>query len=83
MSPMVDMSKSKVTSKFQITIPKDVRDEVDLRAGEVVLVESVSSEEIRVRRFPRVKNPLEVLIGVEPFPRHVPVEEIEEKIEEG
>jgi len=76
------MSKSKVTSKFQVTIPKDVREEVGLKPGEIVLVESLSEEEIRVRRFRRVKAPLKVLIGKRAFHRHIPVEELEEKIEE-
>lgn len=80
---MVDMPRSKVTSKFQITIPKETREEIGLRAGEEVIVESVSAEEIRVKRFPKVQNPLEWLIGVETFPRHIPVEELEEKVEEG
>ena len=80
--PTMDMSRSKVTRKFQLTIPKDIREKVGLRAGEVVMVENLGKEEIRIRRFPRVEDPLGVLIGVEPFSRHVPVEELEDRIEE-
>jgi len=75
------MPKTKVTSKFQVTIPKEVREKVGIRAGEVVIVESVSDEEIVVRRFRRVKDPLRILIGKTPSLRHVPVEELEEKAE--
>jgi len=75
------MSKTKVTDKFQITIPKEVRREVGLKPGEVVIVESVSEEQILVRRFRRLKDPLRSLIGKNPYKRHVPIEELEEKIE--
>lgn len=78
---VANMSKTKVTSKFQITIPKDVREAIGLESGEVVLVESVSDEEVVVRRFRRIKEPLKVLIGTKPFERHIPVEELEEKVE--
>lgn len=77
----VNMPKTKVTSKFQITIPKEVREKVGVRPGEVVNVESVSDEEIVVRRFRRVKDPLKVLVGKTPSTRRVPVEEFEEKAE--
>lgn len=75
------MAKSRVTDKFQVTIPKEVREEVGLKPGEVVVVEKVSEEEIILRRFKRVKDPLRVLVGERPFPRHVPIEELEEKVE--
>ena len=75
------MPKTKVTSKFQVTIPKEVREKVGVRPGEVVSVESVSDEEIIIRRFRRVKDPLKVLVGEPPSVRHVPVEELEEEAE--
>lgn len=77
----VNMPKTKVTSKFQVTIPKEVREKVGVRPGEVVSVESVSDEEIVIRRFRRVKDPLKVLVGKTPSVRRVPVEEFEEKAE--
>ena len=43
--------------------------------------EKVSEEEIVLRRFRRVKDPLKALVGKKPFPRHVPIEELEEKKE--
>lgn len=78
-----NMPKTKVTSKFQITIPKEVREKVGVRPGEVVSVESVSDEEIIIRRFRRLKNPLKTLVGETPSVRHVPVEELEEEAETG
>jgi len=75
------MPKTKVTSKFQVTIPKEVREKVGVRPGEVVSVESVGEEEIVVRRFRRVKYPLKVLVGKTSSVRHVPVEELEEEAE--
>ncbi|MDH5451281.1 MAG: AbrB/MazE/SpoVT family DNA-binding domain-containing protein [Candidatus Bathyarchaeota archaeon] len=75
------MPKTKVTSKFQVTIPKEVREKVGVRPGEIVSVESVSEEEIIVRRFRRVKDPLKVLVGETPSVRHVPAEEFEEEAE--
>jgi len=53
-----------------------------LRPGEVVVVESVGDCDILIRRFRRVDDPLRFLIGKEPYPRHIPVEELEEKAEE-
>lgn len=75
------MAKTKVTRKFQVTIPREVREKVGIRPGEIVNVESVSAEEIVVRRFRRLKDPLKVLIGKTVSARHVSVEEIEEKAE--
>jgi AbrB family looped-hinge helix DNA binding protein len=75
------LPRSKVTSKYQVTIPKEVREKVGVKAGEVVSVEALSQAEIRLRRFPSVSNPLEVLIGRKRFSRTVPVEELEERIE--
>jgi len=75
------MPKTKITSKFQVTIPKEVRDKVNVKPGEIVSVESLNEEEIIIRRFRRVKEPLKVLIGKKVSDRHVPIEELEEKIE--
>ncbi len=36
-----------------------------------------------IRKFRRVNDPLLFLIGKEPYPRHVSVEELEKKAEEG
>lgn len=75
------MPKTKVTSKFQVTIPKDVREKVKVKPGEIVSIESVSDEEILIRRFRKVKEPLKVLVGKTTLERHIPVEEFEEKAE--
>ncbi|QQG48216.1 MAG: AbrB/MazE/SpoVT family DNA-binding domain-containing protein [archaeon] len=71
------MPKSKVTSKFQVTIPKEVREEVGIRAGEIISIVAISGEEIRVRRSPRVSDPLSVLVGRRAHDRSVTVEELE------
>lgn len=75
------MPKTKVTSKFQVTIPKEIRDKIGVKPGEIVNVESAGQEKIILRRFRRVENPLKVLVGETPSPHHIPVEELEEEAE--
>lgn len=75
------MGVSRVTDKFQVTIPKDVREALGLKPGEEVVVETGPGGRIIVKRFPTSKDPLGVLVGKKPYPRHVPVEELEEKME--
>lgn len=72
---------SKVTDKFQVTIPKDVRETLGLRPGEEVIVETGPGGRIVVKRYPTSKDPLKTLIGRKPYPRHVPINELEEKME--
>ena len=71
-----------MTEKFQITIPKDVREAIGLKPGEILIVEPTAEGELRIKRL-RVKEPLDILIGEKKFERHVPVEELEEKVESG
>ena len=69
---------SKVTDKYQVTIPKDVRESVGLRQGEEVTVERAPGGAIIVRRFETVKDPLSVLIGKRPwFKKPISVEKLE------
>jgi AbrB family looped-hinge helix DNA binding protein len=75
------MGETRVTEKFQITIPKDVREAIGLKPGEVLLVEPAGEGELSVKRFRMVKDPLRVLVGKRKFKRHVPVAEFEEKAE--
>ena len=75
------MGVSRVTDKFQVTIPKDVRETLGIKPGEEVVVETGPRGRIIVKRFPTSKDPLKVLIGKKPYPRHVPVEELEKKLE--
>ncbi len=72
------MGVSRVTDKFQVTIPKDVREALGLRPGEEVIVETGPKGRIIVKRFPTVKDPLSTLIGKKPYPRHIPIDELEE-----
>ncbi|BAB67693.1 AbrB/MazE/SpoVT family DNA-binding domain-containing protein [Sulfurisphaera tokodaii] len=51
----------KLTRKFQITIPKEVREKINLKPNEKFEVIVLNDNEILLRR--KVKNPLEVLIG--------------------
>ena len=76
------MGRVKVTEKYQITIPKDVRDRIKLNPGEIVEVSALDENTIIIKRF-RVKEPLRLLIGDKPlFSRHIPIEEVEEAAEE-
>ena len=76
------MAQSTVTEKYQITIPKEVRDEMDLRPGEKVVVERCNSDSLVVRRYRRVRQPLKHLIGEKASHRkRITIEEFEEKVE--
>ncbi len=76
------MEKSKVTEKYQITIPKKVREKIGLKPGEIIIVEAKGRNEIRLKRFEGVKEPLKILIGKRRFDKHIEVEELEERMEE-
>ena len=75
------MPRSRVTAKYQVTIPKQVRERVGVKPGEVVSIEAISEGEIRLKRFASVADPLKVLIGEKGARRGVPVESLEEQIE--
>jgi len=77
----MQMSRTKVTSKFQLTIPKEIREQIDLKAGEVVEVQILGEEGIAIKRFRKVKSPLKVLVGETLSERHVGIEEFEENAE--
>ncbi|AHC51951.1 AbrB family transcriptional regulator [Sulfolobus acidocaldarius SUSAZ] len=54
----------RVTEKFQVTIPKEVREKINLKPGEEVEVIVINDNEIVVRRkVAKVKDPLSILIG--------------------
>ena len=42
---MILLPRSKVTAKYRVTIPKEVRERVSVKPGEVVLVEAFSKDE--------------------------------------
>jgi len=75
------MARTKVTAKYQVTIPKAVREKVEVRPGEVVSVEALSGSEILLKVFPRKANPLSVLIGKRRRLPEIPVEELEKRAE--
>ncbi len=79
----MDMGVSRVTDKFQVTIPKDVRESIGLRPGEQVSVEGAPGGAIIVKRFQTVKDPLSVLIGKRPrFRKAFSVQKLEEMSED-
>src|SRR5436853_130925 len=79
----MNMGVSRVTDKFQVTIPKDVRESVGLRPGEQVTVEGAPGGAIIVKRFETVKDPLTVLIGKRPlFRKPLSSEKLEDLSEE-
>jgi len=56
------MTYIKVSSKYQITIPKFVREALDLKAEDKLYI-GVEGNKIVLRALPRVKNPTERLYG--------------------
>ena len=77
---MLQLARSKVTAKYQITIPREVREKIEVKPGEIVTVEAVSHDEIILKRYSGIRNPLDTLIG-KVSRGTVPVTELEEKIE--
>jgi AbrB family looped-hinge helix DNA binding protein len=75
------MARTKVTAKYQVTIPREVREKVEVRPGEVVSIEALSGNEILLKVYPRKADPLSVLIGKRGRLPEVPVEELEEAAE--
>jgi AbrB family looped-hinge helix DNA binding protein len=73
----------KVTEKFQITIPKEAREKIGLKPGEEFEVVVLNDNEIILKRkFKRIKNSLEVLIGEEEWKEEISPEKLDELSEE-
>ncbi|MDT7864640.1 MAG: AbrB/MazE/SpoVT family DNA-binding domain-containing protein [Thermoproteota archaeon] len=73
----------KVTTNFQITIPKEVREKIDLKPGEEFEVIVLNNNEILLRRkFKRIRNPLKVLIGKKEWKEEISPEKLDELSEE-
>ena len=69
----------KVTTKFRITIPKEVREKIDLKHGEEIEVVVLNDNEILLRRkFKRIRNPLEILIGKKEWKEEISPEKLDE-----
>jgi len=76
------MGRVKVTEKYQLTVPKDVRDKIGLNPGEIVEVNALDENTIIVKRL-RIKDPLKLLIGDKPLlDKPLSIEEVEEAVEE-
>ncbi|MCH1770456.1 MULTISPECIES: AbrB/MazE/SpoVT family DNA-binding domain-containing protein [Metallosphaera] len=72
----------KVTKKYQVTIPKEVRERIGLEPFEEVEVVALNQDEILVRRKPRtVRDPLPILFGSR-NDMEVPPEKVDEFAEE-
>lgn len=72
------MSEATVTSKGQITLPKDIRDRLGLRKGD--RVRFVVDEDGRVRLLP-AKRDISSLVGILPRPgRARSIKEMDEAI---
>ena len=56
------MSKVKVSSKYQITLPKNVREAMGISAGDELQVLR-EGDRIALRSIPKIKQPTEVLYG--------------------
>lgn len=56
----------RTTKKFQVTIPKHVREKINLKPGEELEAFALNDNEILLKRkVKRVRNPLEILLGKE------------------
>ncbi len=75
------MPRTKVTAKYQVTIPREVRERVGVRPGEFDSMEVVSQDEIVLKRYSRVADPLKTLIGGRVSRRAVSIEELAARIE--
>ncbi|WP_236752034.1 AbrB/MazE/SpoVT family DNA-binding domain-containing protein [Acidianus sp. HS-5] len=72
----------KVTEKYQVTIPKEVREKIGLKPGEELEVIPLNDNEILLRRkVEKIKNPLKVLLGSSKE-EEIPPEKIDELGEE-
>ena len=56
------MAYVKVSSKYQITIPKDVREALGLEAGDRLYI-GLEGSKIVLQALPKVENPTERLYG--------------------
>jgi len=54
------MNRTRVTSKYQTTIPRDVRRKLGIKSGDEVEWQLVREFAV-VRSLPRIKNPVEFL----------------------
>lgn len=75
------MSEAKMTSKGQITVPKDVRLRLNLKAGDRVLFVVENDGAVRMRA---ANKDISSLVGILPKPkRAATLEEIQEAIQRG
>ena len=56
------MSYARISSKYQITIPKRIREALSLNAGDRLYI-ALEGSKIVLRTFPKIHNPTKVLYG--------------------
>ena len=56
------MTYAKISSKYQITIPKDVREALGLEAGDRLYI-GLEGSKVVLRALPKVENPTKRLYG--------------------
>lgn len=48
------MSTSKITSKFQATIPQDIRKKLHIKAGDLILFEILDNDTVVIKRAKQI-----------------------------
>ncbi len=76
------MARSKITSKYQVTLPAEVRAKLSMRPGEMVEVEAVDSQTVILRGPEKMKDPMSYFRRKKPLlDRHIPPGELDELME--
>jgi AbrB family looped-hinge helix DNA binding protein len=56
------MVRAKVSSKFQITLAKEIREALGIKAGDEIHL-SKEGDKVVIRAIPKVENPTRILYG--------------------
>ncbi|MDI6884024.1 MAG: AbrB/MazE/SpoVT family DNA-binding domain-containing protein [Hadesarchaea archaeon] len=56
------MARAKISSKYQITLPKEVREGLGIEAGDELYI-AREGEKVVLRPLPKVKRPTEAIYG--------------------
>ncbi|MDI6884715.1 MAG: AbrB/MazE/SpoVT family DNA-binding domain-containing protein, partial [Hadesarchaea archaeon] len=56
------MVKTKISSKFQITLPKELREGLGIEAGDELYL-TREGEKVVIRPLPKIKRPTETIYG--------------------
>jgi AbrB family looped-hinge helix DNA binding protein len=72
------MTTAKITSKGQVTIPKDIRDRLGLRAGDRVDFAEEEGGGCRIKKLPQ-ENPFDKWMG---YLKHLAGRDVDEMMDE-